>query len=85
MPTDTPLFPLHIATHNVQELNSPAKHIQLFEDYQFQKLDVFLLHFPKHFNPSFIHLKYPQFCLANTEIKLEGLEYSFPNGILSLY
>lgn len=83
MPTDTSMYPIRTASYNVQGLNSLIKCCKLFQTYHSQHLDVLFLqetHFPKQYNPSFTHHKYPQFYLSNAQEKTKMcLEYFFPD------
>lgn len=66
---------LHIASPNVQGLNSQIK-----RQYHSFKMYVLLLqetHFPSSYNPSFIHQHYSHFYLANAENKTRGIAIFF--------
>lgn len=81
MANDPPvMIPLKLVSHNAQGLNSPTKRCKVFQYLYAQKVDVVLLqetHFPKCFNPSFIHSKFPSFSLANADDKNKGVGIFF--------
>lgn len=82
---------LKIATHNAQGLNSPVKQRKTFDSYKSLKLDVVMVqetHFPKRYNPNFLHHNFPLFYLAKAEGKSKGIailfskSFSISNGRL---
>lgn len=67
---------LKIAFHNTQGLNSPIKRRKAFHNYHSRGLDIILLqetHFPKSYDPTFLHCDYPTFFLANADDKKRGV------------
>lgn len=75
-PHDKQVSSFRIASHNVQGLNSPLKRRKYFQTASTQQMEVLLLqetHFPRSYNPSFVHLRFPQFFLANAEDKTRGV------------
>lgn len=67
---------LKIASHNTQGLNSPIKRCKAFHNYYSRGLDIILIqetHFPKSYDPSFLHRSYPTFFLANADNKKRGV------------
>lgn len=68
---------IRIVSHNVQGINSPIKR-KLFKLYH--KSGMLLLqetHFPRPYNPSFLHQHFPQFYLSNVENKTKGVAICF--------
>lgn len=63
-PHDVSSHSLYVVSHNVQGMNSTLKRRTFFQHYHSQKANVVLLqetHFPRQYNPAFIHQKFPQF------------------------
>ena len=72
--------PLSVVTHNTQGLNSPIKRRKALQVYKSLHVDVVFLqetHFPKRYNPTFMHAHYPLFFLAKAENKTKGVAVLF--------
>ena len=72
--------PLSVVTHNTQGLNSPIKRRKAFQVYKSLHVDIVFLqetHFPRRYNPSFLHAYFPVFYLAKAENKTKGVAILF--------
>uniref|UniRef100_A0A803K359 Reverse transcriptase domain-containing protein n=1 Tax=Xenopus tropicalis TaxID=8364 RepID=A0A803K359_XENTR len=75
---------LKFISHNVQGFNSPIKRKKAFIYYASAHADVVLLqetHFSKTSFPKFLHKKYSQVYMANSDTKTKGVAICFKSGL----